>query len=179
MNTDKLIKNISDQVKELQIKLGYARETVRLYYPASSLNALLGTGDKSAQELAEILNGDPALQEGPLGKVEFTPRKERVEVHVPPEGVAYVHDFVETPAFLQDLVSFFQSHHHGTIREILEIFARYSEDYHCIRMPEGADFDYVIYFEDPSIDEYCYCIRDEMEHTIYHRFTREDYRDLF
>ena len=29
-------------------------------------------------------------------------------------------------------------------------------------MPDGMDFDYVIYFTDSSIDAYDYCIREEM-----------------
>lgn len=33
MNREKLLKNMTDQVKEAQLKLGYAKETVRLYYP--------------------------------------------------------------------------------------------------------------------------------------------------
>ena len=41
MNTEKLIKNIMDQIKEAQIKLGFAKETTRLYYPVESLNACL------------------------------------------------------------------------------------------------------------------------------------------
>ncbi len=175
MNTEKFIKNITDQVKELQIKLGYVKEVVRLYYPAASLNTLLGLEGKTARELEELLNHEQTLAEGPLGRLEFSARGNRVEVHVPPEGVEYVHDCVETPPFLRDIIGFFQNHHHGTIEEICGIFASYSRDYHCDRMPEGSDFDYAVYFEDSSIDEYCYCIKEEMEHTIYHRFTREDY----
>ena len=43
MNRERLIKNMTDQVKEAQLKLGYAPETVRLYYPVASLNEILGT----------------------------------------------------------------------------------------------------------------------------------------
>ena len=43
MNRECLIKNMTDQVKEAQLKLGYAPETVRLYYPVASLNEILGT----------------------------------------------------------------------------------------------------------------------------------------
>ena len=56
MEYEVLIKNIIDQVKEAQIKLGYARETVRLYYPVASLNLMLGTNVKSGKEMVELLN---------------------------------------------------------------------------------------------------------------------------
>ena len=56
MQYEVLIKNIIDQVKEAQIKIGYARETVRLYYPVTSLNLMLGTNVKSGKEMVELLN---------------------------------------------------------------------------------------------------------------------------
>ena len=45
-------------------------------------------------------------------------------------------------------------------------------------MEPGTDFDYVLYFPDKKPDEWYYCIRMEMGHTIYHRFIEEDYRQL-
>ena len=41
----KLEKNLVDIIEEQQIKLGYCREDVRLYYPLSSLNHFFGTTD--------------------------------------------------------------------------------------------------------------------------------------
>ena len=43
MKLEALIQNMTDQIKEAQLKLGYARETMRLYYPLSSLNAMLSS----------------------------------------------------------------------------------------------------------------------------------------
>lgn len=97
---------------------------------------------------------------------------------VSPEGAEYVHRQVETPAFLAELIALFQENHHCSLEEICRVFGRYSEDYTCERMAEDSDFDYVIFFQDPSIDEYFYCIKAEMGHTIYHRFTRADYLAL-
>lgn len=31
MNKDRLIENLTEQIKEAQLKLGYAKETIRLY----------------------------------------------------------------------------------------------------------------------------------------------------
>lgn len=177
MNTEKFIRNIIDQVKELQLKLGYVREAVRLYYPASSLRLLLETEGKSAAELVRLMSGEPAFTEGRLGRLEFSADRERIEVRIPPEGVQYVHESVETPGFLKDIIEYFQTHHHGTIQEICRVFQAHGA-YRCEKMPEGSDFDYAVSFQDSSVDEYYYCIREEMDHTIYHRFTREDYRLL-
>lgn len=40
---EKLKQNVIDMLEEQQQKLGYQKETVRLYYPLESLNHLLGT----------------------------------------------------------------------------------------------------------------------------------------
>ena len=55
MNREKLLKNMTDQVKEAQLKLGYAKETVRLYYPVDSLNTILGSNAKDDQEMLTLL----------------------------------------------------------------------------------------------------------------------------
>lgn len=171
-----------DQVKELQIKLGYARETVRLYYPLSSLEVLVGVSADQVDaevsvDLIEILNTDPTLQSCGLCQVKFTLHKSRVEVNIPPEGTEYVHHHVVASAFLADLIDLFQKHHHCEMTDIQMVFVRHGS-YVCEKMPEGTDFDYVMYFEDPAVDEYYYCIKMEMGHTIYHRFMREDYEAL-
>ena len=43
----------------------------------------------------------------------------------------------------------------------------------------GQDFDYLIYFTDGKPNDYRYCITFEGCHVIYHRFTREDFGDLY
>ena len=124
MKQNQLIENMIDQIKEAQIKLGYARESVRLYYPVESLNRLMGTTARDGEEMKTFLESDPAFW------------------------------------------------------DICGVFARFSESYVCEKMPEGADFDYVLYFPDGRVDGYYYCIKEEMDHTIYHRFTEADFKAL-
>lgn len=100
MNRKCLIKNMTDQVKEAQLKLGYAPETVRLYYPVASLNEILGTSARNAQEILTLLNGD-FEEKTELGKLKFSSHAERIEISIPPEGAKWVHEHVETPAFLK------------------------------------------------------------------------------
>jgi hypothetical protein len=173
MNSEKLIKNIIDQIKEAQIKLGFAKETTRLYYPVESLNGMLGceAGD-DAQMLA--LLEDAGLENRELGLVQFSAHKGRIEISVPPEGAVYVHEHVEEPAFLKAVIELFRKNHHCRISDIRNLFESFSKDYVCEKMPEGSDFDEVFYFKDTSIDSYYYCVKEEMGHTIYHRFTKED-----
>ena len=43
----------------------------------------------------------------------------------------------------------------------------------------GGEFDYLVYFEDGEPDSFWYCITDEGCHMIYHRFSEEDYKDIY
>lgn len=178
MNTDKLIGNIADQMIEAQIKLGYARETVRFYYPLASINALLDTNAQTPSQLCALVEKEAALADSKLGKLTFRVHEGRVEISVPPEGAEYVYRKLPKPAFLVDLITLFRTHHACTLNEIKCVFEKYSEDYVCEKMPEGSDFDYVVHFNDVGIDPYYFCVKKEMGHTIYHRFTKEDYEAL-
>lgn len=177
-NQEKLVKNIIDQIKEAQIKLGYVKETVRLYYPAASLETMLDIKTENAEELIQLLEEDEVLSDTKLGKLCFTLHKGRIEVSIPPEGSEYVHKKVPKPAFLTDIIELFGTHHGCSMEAVKEVFRKYDENYICEKMPEGADFDYAVHFSNPDIDEYYYCIKAEMGHTIYHRFTKEDYDAL-
>lgn len=176
MNIEKLTENIVDQIKEAQIKLGYAKETVWLYYPAESLCALMGIEPMDTEHLLDYLKREKALSDTALGELRFTAHKGRIEVKIPPEGAEYVHREVPDPEFLTELIGFFSGHPHCSLADIQKIFARFSADYVCEKMPEGTDFDYVLYFPDGGVDAYYYCVKEEMGHTIYHRFTKEDYQ---
>ncbi|MCM1046240.1 MAG: DUF3877 family protein [Candidatus Gastranaerophilales bacterium] len=181
MDTGRLLVNMIDQVKEAQLKLGYVKETMRLYYPLSSLNALLGTHIATGREMAAAL--EQSFQEDcVLGELTFESRGERVEVGISPQGVEYIHLCVETHPFLAALIRLFASNHHCSREELCGLFEEFSPRYVCEQFLEeqatGMGFDYALHFEDPAMDPYYYCVKEEMGHTVYHRFTREDYRLL-
>lgn len=56
-----LEQNVIDLIKEEQAKLGYRREDIRLYYPMSSLEHLLGISKKQVSEKSE----DPIRRQVP------------------------------------------------------------------------------------------------------------------
>lgn len=176
--SEKLIQNLTDQIVEAQIKLGYAKETMRFYYPVSSLNALFGEQAKDAGEMLDKLKETPDFSGSVLGKLRFLIHEDRIEVSVPPEGAEYVYKNVERPEFLSDLITLFREHHTCSISDIRNVFEKYGAPYVCEKMPKDMDFDYVLYFEEGGADPYYYCIKEEMGHTIYHRFAKEDYELL-
>ena len=175
MGRERLEKNLTDQMKEAQLKLGYEEETMRLYYPVASLNLLLGTDCEKAGEMKETLEKLFAEPKSGLGKLEFAVRAGRIEVSVPPEGARYVHEHMGDVAFLREIVSLFSDPHGKSVKDVKQVFGKFGA-YVCEQMPEGSDFDEVLYFKDPSVDEYYYCVKEEMGHLIYHRFLKEDYR---
>lgn len=177
-SSEKLIQNLTDQIMEAQIKLGYAKETLRFYYPVSSLNALLGEQAKDATEMLHKLEENADFSDSVLGTLCFLIHEGRIEIGVPPEGAEYVYKKVKRPEFLSDLIALFMNHHACSLADIRNVFEKYGEPYVCKKMPDGMDFDYVLFFKEGSVDAYYYCIKEEMGHTIYHRFTKADYELL-
>ncbi|MGN0350172.1 MAG: DUF3877 family protein [Roseburia sp.] len=177
MEKDRLIENLIEQIKEAQLKLGYVKETIRLYFPVQSMCGLLQTELRSGKELVALLKEEKGFEDTVLGKIHFTLcRDERIEVCVPVVGADYVYERVPNPPFLESIIELFKNNHYLTIEKICECFAKFNNCYICEKMKRGTDFDYVLYFPDHNPDSWYYCIKMEMEHTIYHRFTETDYR---
>lgn len=177
MNYKLLEKVICDTIKEEQIKLGYERETIRLYYPMSSLVNILEEDIRDTGELDEALKGFVIAIGGKLGELKISHTGERYCIIVPPEGAAYVHEAYGDNPFLAAFIKEI-SQHGCKLDTLLEVFHSYSNKVVCENSP-SEEFDYVIYFKDDSMDDYRYCIKFEGSHTTYHRFLQKDYELLF
>ncbi len=177
MGKERLEQNLIDQMKEAQLKLGFEEETMRLYYPVASLNLLLGTKHETAKEMVTELVKLFADGKSVLGDMSFRVSAGRIEVSVPPEGARYVHEHMGDIAFLKAIIDLFSDPHGKSVEDVKAVFARFGA-YVCEEMPEGSDFDEALHFEDPSVDAYYYCVKEEMGHLIYHRFLKEDYQKL-
>lgn len=162
---------ISQMIVEQQIKLGYVRETVRLYLPASTLEGVLQTS-----ELKEPLKKFCHEVEPRLGKVLISHEGTRYCIAIPPEGGAYVHEHIAATDFLVALIDLFR-YHGVVIEDVKKLFSRFSAHYVCEKQA-GEEFDYLLYFEDKTIDEYYYLVKFDGEHASYHRFTEHDVREL-
>ena len=178
MNTQRLIQNLIDQIKEAQLKLGYAEESMYFYFPPDSLNNILQTDMKDEESLLKELRQAPDLAGSVLGELGFELNRERIQVRIPPQGVRYVKENVPDPVFLWELIQLFSHGHDLTIERIKACFEKFSSNFICESMIGDSEFDYVLHFVDESIDSYYYCVKMEMGHVIYHRFTREDYGRL-
>lgn len=176
MDIDRLIENLTEQIKEAQLKLGYAKEAIRLYFPIQSMCGLLHMEVRSGKELVDLLKEEKGFENTVLGNIYFTLcRDDRIEVCIPEIGAVYVYEQVPNPPFLEKVIELFKGNHHLTIEKICECFAAFNNCYKCEKMKPESDFDYVLYFPDHSPDSWYYCIKMEMGHTIYHRFTETDF----
>lgn len=178
MNTGRFIENVIEQIKEVQLKLGFVKESIRLYYPVESLCRLLQIENKNEKELLILLKTEESLLNTNLGILQFSLSKSRIEVGISSVGAAYVQEHIPNPPFLTSMIQLFQEKHNPSIEEICVCFAQFNKDYVCEQMESGQDFDYVLYFPQKEPDGWFYCVRTEMGHTIYHRFTEEDYKAM-
>lgn len=174
MQIQPLLMDITDQLKEAQIKLGFGPSTVKLYYTPASLAVLTGAAATDAQTMVESLSAEAAFSASPLGQLSFQPHEDRVEITIPQEGVRYVHEQVEASPFLRELIGLFAGHHHASMEEVTALFQKQNVPFVHRTMPAGAEFDCVLYFPQGQPDSYCYFFKEEMGHLSYHRFRPED-----
>lgn len=170
-----LRENLIDIIKEEQAKLGYRKESIRLYYPLSSLNHLLKTDidtEDMTMKLSDFCNDVRKF----LGDIEISNNGERFCFKIPEKGAEYVHENLSVNEFIYGLVNLVAKHG-CTIDMIKEYFLRFSDDIHFEKVKHG-EFDYLLYFNKGVPDKYYYCFTLEECHVIYHRFLRHDYEDF-
>lgn len=174
MRGNALRNNIIDVIKEEQMKLGYCRESIRLYYPLESLNHFFH-GTYGIEEMYRLLEDFSRENEAVLGKLAISNKGERFCLRIPEEGGAYVHENVPDHELVRELIGIVSRH--GISREeILEIFKKQGGEVCC---EETGEREFLVYFKDGIPDSYYYIFTQDGHHTIYHRFLKEDYYDLY
>lgn len=180
MNFERLEKNLTDNIYEAQLKLGYDKRPIRLNYTSSSVRNLLGEAVPDI-DLPTVLDGFSQFAAPRFGTITYAPIKDGFCFIVPAEGTAYVHDNAPERSFIAELVALVRQHGIG-IDDVLDIFRKYSDKVSTADMSSSGEFDLLVYFEDASPDDYRYCfsIDDDFGccHISYHRFIPEDYAEL-
>ncbi len=176
MNYSMLEKVICDTIKEEQIKLGFEKETIRLYYPMRSLANILEVELEDPFKMDEVLETFAGTVENKLGRLKISRNADRYCILIPPAGVVYVHETYEENPFLTAFIDTVKKHD-CKLEQILEVFHTFSDQVECEKSITD-EFDYVIYFKDNAADHYRYCIKFDYGHTIYHRFIPKDFDHL-
>ena len=111
-----------------------------------------------------------------LGQVRFSDKEGRFCITVPPEGAEYVHREIPQNHFLRGLLALVSAHG-TTLDQAREYFHSCSGPVE--ERPMEGEFDLLMYFSDGHPDSYYYCLKQEGEHVLYHRFIREDYESFW
>lgn len=170
MNYERLEKNLTDNIKEAQLKLGFDNRPMSLNYMSASLENLLG-----CECTESVLSEFAEYAESRLGVITFRAIRDGFCITVSAEGTAYVNNLTGYD-FLSELINTVREHG-TTMEQVLEIFRKYSENI-TVNEVCNDEFDLLVYFGSGEPDEYYYCLTDEGCHITYHRFIREDYEDL-
>ena len=179
MNYERLEKNITDNIKEAQIKLGFENRPMSFNYMLGSLNHLIGE-NLDTDSMKTALEDFAVNSRERLGETTFRPIKDGFCITVSAEGTAYVNS-LDGFEFIDEFVNTVRKH--GiSFDDVMSVFRKYSDNV-VAEKKENGEFDYLVYFADGNPDEYLYCIAMEEEidghiHITYHRFIREDYEDF-
>lgn len=175
MNFERLEKNLTDNIKEAQLKLGYDNRPMSLNYMTETVENLIG-GKLTDSVLSEFAQ----FAKSRLGELSFRKIKDGVCITIPAEGTAYVNE-LSGYDFLAELIEAVKSHS-TSLDGVISIFGKYSQN--AATKHGCEDFDVLAYFPDGDPDEYFYCLTEEPCmgghcHVTYHRFIKEDFENLF
>lgn len=173
MKKDKFRQNLYDTLKEWEIKIGYRKNEVQLYYPRESLLELLEAGEENLEQEIKIFCKEVKNELGDI-RIYETKEKGRYCVRIPVQGVSYVHEQVpESPflkAFLRTVITA-----GAKLEDVCRVFYRFSPK---IVVEKQEEREWGIWFEDETIDAYVYYVEEDDFGLEYHRFTREAYGRL-
>lgn len=168
-----LERNIYDTVKEWEIKIGYRKEALRLYYPEESLLELLST---NSVELPLKIKEFCCQMKGKLGDIEIKETEERGRycVKIPPEGTQYIHKNISENVFLKALLRVITTPD-KKLEDALKVFQSFSKK---VSVDKETKSEWAVWFTDGNPDVYVYYIEEDAFGLEYHRFTKEAYARL-
>lgn len=166
-----------NSIKEVSVKLGYEKEPIHFYYPLHALANILRIPEDSDREIRAAVEDFKEEVRERLGDVKVTRSGQRFCFEIPPKGVEYVHDHVEDNGFLKEFIETIENPR-VTLENILEVFQKFTKGkVICLKSGE-EEYDYTVFFEDSSVDNYRYYIKFHEDYAIYHRFLSEDAADM-
>lgn len=170
-----------DTIKEWQLKIGFQPGSMRLYYPRTSLAAMLGlVTAASEKELWKVLGDFIADVRDRLGDIKVSHDGDRYCLEVSDIGCRYVKEQVPDPEFLKRLLNALNDKS-ADMEQIRNVFLSYASERNgqCRESGHGEEgLGSVFSFDRNDIDPYVYCIEQDDFGLTYHRFSRQDYEDL-
>ncbi|MBR1867540.1 MAG: DUF3877 family protein [Clostridia bacterium] len=173
----RLLDNVLDVTREMQIKVGVSDDCVSLYYPDRAIVNLLGKDysdrkDAILKEFCEFAAKNEAcisFSTDKFGRVCFKLDKKTVEFALADMSKC---------AFLKELVNFVVNCKNPEFRDIENLFKKFN----CgavVKRADDDEFNCLAYFPSGDPDDFIYCIDIEKDHVHYHRLTPMDFSDLY
>ena len=171
-------KNIIDTMKEWQIKIGSFDSNIRLYYPKESICRYLKLDKDIENELLCRYTEHYFTVHAPhLGNVRVSAEHDRFCVLVDKDGCDYVENRIEEPKFLTEFLRVLKSQ---DMQRIIDFFEEYAKEHetNISVWKEENELETAISFIDENVEPYIYCIDQNEFGITYHRFTKEDFREI-
>ncbi|MCD8037469.1 MAG: DUF3877 family protein, partial [Clostridiales bacterium] len=159
-----LLKNLSDSIFEMMLKLGESHNSsMCIYYTPDLAAYLLGMDEKAVDsEMA----GFKVFVNNELGRTDIEKASDgRIGIRVYSEGIDKIMASNPRKHFLQELIDKIRGRN-CSIDEIKEIFEKESSDFVCEEI-DDSEFQYVVYFKDKNIDESKYCVTFDVMGSYY------------
>lgn len=170
-------KNLEATIYEGIIKLGYLEgEPTSIFYTKELFHHLLGLESIDKEELVSAIKTLIEQLEPVFGRVRIAIEKSRYKVTIPSQGVKFVLENNHNNTFLKELIEEMKDKE-TNINRVHDIFLKYSKQV-VLEKVEHDEFDYILYFEDKSIDPFIYCFTLNDGNKYYHRLTEFDYKNL-
>ena len=174
---NKLEQTLIEIIQEQQLKLGYMEETIRLYFPITSIEYLLDLdGEPDKNLINETLTKERKSIEGNFGPIRFKSETNRYALIIPPKGSTYVYESIPKNVFLEGLIQLFNSHE-VDIEKVKSLFNQFDPNYICEKS-DDPEFNYIISFKNKDIDRYFYLLKLEEGHSSYHRYNEHDMQGI-
>lgn len=173
-----LERHVMDTLKEWQIKIGNFESGIRLYYPKTSLCDYLNLDtDIDNGVLGRQIEEYFRVHANFLGDISVSVNQDRFCIWIGKSGCDYIENNVPVPEFLTNFLEILKSQNMSFIQNYFEEYAKRNQTRVCMER-EKDDMGIVLYFEDENIEPYVYCIDQNEFGITYHRFTRNEYRNL-
>lgn len=169
--------SVLSTVYEGILKLGQdVGHSMSIYYDLDLLNHLLNTDFSTNDECFAYLKNYLDVRNKEFTMVSIKLEKHRFKVTVTPEGITYIISYFKDKPFLRELIDLVKTHQF-TFDDIYALFKKHSDSFVCEEV-ENAEFQYVLYFDDESVDEYKYCFNFDEMGGYYHRLLAYDFDKL-
>lgn len=170
-----LLKNLSDSIFEMMLKLGEKHNSsMCIYYTPDLVAYLLGLSEREA---GLAMKGFKPFAMAELGRLDIEKASDgRIGIRVYSEGIDKIMEINPRKHFLGELIEKIRDRN-CSLDEIKNIFEKESSDYTCEKI-DDSEFQYVIFFNDKNIDEYKYCFTFDVMGSYYHRLIDYDFDRL-